>query len=55
MTPSTAPVRRTAEDQAVEQDRSGMTVPRRDITAVVRDQAGPTTPGSAAGREHRRT
>ncbi|MFJ5073997.1 MerR family transcriptional regulator [Streptomyces sp. NPDC088553] len=36
-----AVVRRMAEDQAAEQARSGMTVPRRDITAAVRDQAGP--------------
>ncbi|MFJ9641047.1 MerR family transcriptional regulator [Streptomyces sp. NPDC101178] len=36
-----AVVRRMAEDQAAEQARSGATVPRRDITAAVRDQAGP--------------
>ncbi|MFJ2937873.1 MerR family transcriptional regulator [Streptomyces sp. NPDC087219] len=36
-----AVVRRMAEDQAAEQARSGVTVPRRDITAAVRDQAGP--------------
>ncbi|WP_406840726.1 MerR family transcriptional regulator [Streptomyces sp. AHU1] len=36
-----AVVRRMAEDQAAEQTRSDMTVPRRDITAAVRDQAGP--------------
>lgn len=36
-----AAVRRMAEDQAAEQTRSDMTVPRRDITAAVRDQAGP--------------
>ncbi|MFF0558638.1 MerR family transcriptional regulator [Streptomyces sp. NPDC004266] len=34
-------VRRMAEDQAAEQTRSDMTVPRRDIAAAVRDQAGP--------------
>lgn len=34
-------VRRMAEDQAAEQARSGMTGPRRDIAAAVRDQAGP--------------
>ncbi|WP_369275815.1 MerR family transcriptional regulator [Streptomyces sp. R11] len=36
-----AVVRRMAEDQAAEQTRSGVTVPRRDIAAAVRDQAGP--------------
>ncbi|RLV65083.1 MerR family transcriptional regulator [Streptomyces sp. CBMAI 2042] len=36
-----AVVRRMAEEQAAEQARSGVTVPRRDITAAVRDQAGP--------------
>ncbi|MFE9392816.1 MerR family transcriptional regulator [Streptomyces sp. NPDC006784] len=36
-----AVVRRMAEDQAAEQTRSDMTVPRRDIAAAVRDQAGP--------------
>ncbi|MGW6578112.1 MerR family transcriptional regulator [Streptomyces globisporus] len=36
-----AVVRRMAEDQAAEHARSGVTVPRRDITAAVRDQAGP--------------
>ncbi|WP_055603812.1 MerR family transcriptional regulator [Streptomyces aureus] len=36
-----ASVRRTAEDQAAEQARSGTTGPRRDIAATVRDQAGP--------------
>ncbi|MGP3973502.1 MerR family transcriptional regulator [Streptomyces sp. 8N114] len=36
-----AVVRRMAEDQAAEQTRSGVTVPRRDITAAVRDQVGP--------------
>ncbi|AMW11487.1 MerR family transcriptional regulator [Streptomyces qaidamensis] len=36
-----AAVRRMAEDQAVEQARSGKMGPRRDITAAVRDQAGP--------------
>lgn len=36
-----AVVRRMAEDQAVEQARSDMMVPRRDIAAVVRDQVGP--------------
>ncbi|MFE7580134.1 MerR family transcriptional regulator [Streptomyces gardneri] len=36
-----AAVRRMAEDQAAEQARSGTMVPRRDIAAVVRDQAGP--------------
>ncbi|MFE7382116.1 MerR family transcriptional regulator [Streptomyces zhihengii] len=36
-----AVVRRMTEDQAAEQARSGVTVPRRDITAAVRDQAGP--------------
>ncbi|MEU4144683.1 MerR family transcriptional regulator [Streptomyces parvulus] len=36
-----AVVRRMAEDQAAEQARSGVTVPRRDITAAIRDQAGP--------------
>ncbi|MFF0483905.1 MerR family transcriptional regulator [Streptomyces sp. NPDC004435] len=34
-------VRRMAEDQAAEQNRSGVAVPRRDVTAAVRDQAGP--------------
>jgi len=34
-------VRRMTEDQAAEQARSGMTGPRRDIAAAVRDQAGP--------------
>ncbi|WP_416958865.1 MerR family transcriptional regulator [Streptomyces sp. Agncl-13] len=33
-------VRRMAEQQAAEQLRSGTTVPRRDIAAAVRDQAG---------------
>ncbi|MER7857022.1 MerR family transcriptional regulator [Streptomyces bacillaris] len=36
-----AVVRRMAEEQAAEQARSGVTAPRRDITAAVRDQAGP--------------
>ncbi|MFE5480988.1 MerR family transcriptional regulator [Streptomyces sp. NPDC056527] len=36
-----AVVRRMAEDQAAEQARSDTTGPRRDIAAVVRDQAGP--------------
>lgn len=36
-----AVVRRMAEDQAAEQTRSGVTVPRRGIAAAVRDQAGP--------------
>jgi DNA-binding transcriptional MerR regulator len=36
-----ASVRRMAEDQAAEQTRSDMMGPRRDITAAVRDQAGP--------------
>ncbi|MER7913209.1 MerR family transcriptional regulator [Streptomyces sp. NPDC096068] len=36
-----AVMRRMVEDQAAEQARSGMTGPRRDITAAVRDQAGP--------------
>ncbi|MFE9451763.1 MerR family transcriptional regulator [Streptomyces sp. NPDC006739] len=36
-----AVVRRMAEDQAAEQTRSDMMVPRRDIAAAVRDQAGP--------------
>lgn len=36
-----AVVRRMAEDQAAEQTRSDMAVPRRDIAAAVRDQAGP--------------
>ncbi|MGW0425375.1 MerR family transcriptional regulator [Streptomyces sp. NPDC003015] len=36
-----AVVRRMAEDQAAEQSRSSMMGPRRDIAAVVRDQAGP--------------
>ena len=36
-----ASVRRMAEDQAAEQARSDMMGPRRDITAAVRDQAGP--------------
>ncbi|MYT40511.1 MerR family transcriptional regulator [Streptomyces sp. SID8356] len=36
-----AVVRRMAEEQAADQARSGVTVPRRDITAAVRDQAGP--------------
>ncbi|MDV9168798.1 MerR family transcriptional regulator [Streptomyces sp. W16] len=36
-----ASVRRMAEDQAAEQARSNTTVPRRDFTAAVRDQAGP--------------
>lgn len=35
-----AAVRRMAEDQAAEQPRSDVTTPRRDIAAVVRDQAG---------------
>ncbi|MEV7130631.1 MerR family transcriptional regulator [Streptomyces sp. NPDC093260] len=35
-----AVVRRMAEDQAAEQARSDMMGPRRDIAAVVRDQAG---------------
>ncbi|TXS46962.1 MerR family transcriptional regulator [Streptomyces sp. t39] len=34
-------VRRMVEDQAAEQTRTGTTGPRRDIAAVVRDQAGP--------------
>ncbi|MEV6513084.1 MerR family transcriptional regulator [Streptomyces sp. NPDC051642] len=34
-------LRRLAEDQAAEQARSDTTGPRRDISAVVRDQAGP--------------
>ncbi|NYV73371.1 MerR family transcriptional regulator [Streptomyces sp. UH6] len=34
-------MRRMAEDQAAEQSRSGVTVPRRGIAAAVRDQAGP--------------
>ncbi|WP_329612502.1 MerR family transcriptional regulator [Streptomyces brevispora] len=34
-------VRRMAEDQAAEQARNDSMGPRRDITAVVRDQAGP--------------
>ncbi|MBQ1157105.1 MerR family transcriptional regulator [Streptomyces sp. A73] len=34
-------VRRLAEEQAAEQAGSGTTGPRRDIAAVVRDQAGP--------------
>ncbi|GGU08411.1 MerR family transcriptional regulator [Streptomyces coeruleorubidus] len=36
-----AMVRRMAEEQAAEQARSGLMSPRRDITAAVRDQAGP--------------
>ncbi|MET8583484.1 MerR family transcriptional regulator [Streptomyces collinus] len=36
-----ATVRRMAEDQAVEQARSDVMGPRRDIAAAVRDQAGP--------------
>jgi DNA-binding transcriptional MerR regulator len=36
-----AVMRRMAEDQAAEQARNGMMGPRRDIAAVVRDQAGP--------------
>ncbi|MFF8840269.1 MerR family transcriptional regulator [Streptomyces sp. NPDC015130] len=36
-----AVVRRMTEEEAAEQTRSDMTVPRRDITAAVRDQAGP--------------
>ncbi|MFE3632782.1 MerR family transcriptional regulator [Streptomyces sp. NPDC059168] len=36
-----AAVRRMAEDQAAEQARSDTMGPRRDIAAVVRDQAGP--------------
>ncbi|MFF5785732.1 MerR family transcriptional regulator [Streptomyces sp. NPDC012693] len=36
-----ASVRRTAEDHAAEQARSDTTGPRRDIAAIVRDQAGP--------------
>ncbi|WEB45337.1 MerR family transcriptional regulator [Streptomyces yunnanensis] len=36
-----AAMRRMAEDQAVEQARSDTMGPRRDITAAVRDQAGP--------------
>ncbi|MEV0486009.1 MerR family transcriptional regulator [Streptomyces sp. NPDC050508] len=36
-----ASVRRMAQDQAAEQTRSDMMGPRRDITAAVRDQAGP--------------
>ncbi|MFE6982483.1 MerR family transcriptional regulator [Streptomyces griseus] len=36
-----AMVRRTVEDTAVEQARSDATVPRRDIAATVRDEAGP--------------
>ncbi|MFJ6835480.1 MerR family transcriptional regulator [Streptomyces sp. NPDC091209] len=34
-------VRRMAEEQAAQQTRSDMMVPRRDIAAVVRDQVGP--------------
>ncbi|MFF8939322.1 MerR family transcriptional regulator [Streptomyces paradoxus] len=34
-------VRRMVEDQAAEQARSDMKIPRRDIAAAVRDQAGP--------------
>ncbi|MFI5642144.1 MerR family transcriptional regulator [Streptomyces goshikiensis] len=36
-----AVVRGMTEDLAAEQTRSGLTGPRRDITATVRDQAGP--------------
>ncbi|MFD6275152.1 MerR family transcriptional regulator [Streptomyces sp. NPDC060209] len=36
-----ASVRRMVEDQAAEQARSDMMGPRRDISAAVRDQAGP--------------
>jgi hypothetical protein len=36
-----ASVRRLVEEQAAEQARSGTAVPRRDIFAVVRDQARP--------------
>ncbi len=36
-----ASVRRTAEDHAAEQAQGDTTVPRRDLAAVVRDQAGP--------------
>ncbi|MFC8141278.1 MerR family transcriptional regulator [Streptomyces paradoxus] len=36
-----AVVRQMAQDQAAEQTRSDMTGPRRDIAAVVRDEAGP--------------
>ncbi|OKJ47035.1 MerR family transcriptional regulator [Streptomyces sp. CB02009] len=36
-----AAVRRMVEDQAAEEARSEVTVPRRDIAAAVRDQAGP--------------
>ncbi|MFB7512777.1 MerR family transcriptional regulator [Streptomyces sp. NPDC056144] len=36
-----AVMRRMAEDQAAEQARSDTMPPRRDITAIVRDQAGP--------------
>ncbi|MGI5369896.1 MerR family transcriptional regulator [Streptomyces sp. A244] len=36
-----AVVRRMAEDQVAEQPQSGMTGPRRDIGATVRDQVGP--------------
>ncbi|MFE2053771.1 MerR family transcriptional regulator [Streptomyces sp. NPDC059459] len=36
-----AAVRQMAEDQAAEHTRNDMMGPRRDITAVVRDQAGP--------------
>ncbi|MFB7232768.1 MerR family transcriptional regulator [Streptomyces fimicarius] len=36
-----AMVRRTVEDTAVEQARSDTAVPRRDIAATVRDEAGP--------------
>ncbi|WP_328768153.1 MerR family transcriptional regulator [Streptomyces sp. NBC_00286] len=36
-----AVMRRMAEDQAAEQARSDMMGPRRDISAAVRDQAGP--------------
>ncbi|MFF9149506.1 MerR family transcriptional regulator [Streptomyces sp. NPDC014861] len=36
-----AALRRMAEDQAAEQNRSGVTVPSRDVTADVREQAGP--------------
>ncbi|MEU7333824.1 MerR family transcriptional regulator [Streptomyces parvus] len=43
-----AVVRRMAEDQAAEHARSGVTVPRRDITAAVRDQAGPAVTAGIA-------
>ncbi|MGW4305945.1 MerR family transcriptional regulator [Streptomyces californicus] len=43
-----AVVRRMAEDQAAEHARSGVTVPRRDITAALRDQAGPAVTAGIA-------